>query len=86
MLAMERQIEVKEMRKQPIVAAGLALVALAFSAGVAQADPEPNDPNDQSNWPCGVSVGPIYGTAFGTIMGIRGGKPCPPPPAPADEH
>lgn len=74
------------MGRRPIVAAGLALVALAFSAGVARADPNPNDPNDQSNWPCGVSVGPIYGTAFGTIIGIRGGKPCPPPPAPAADH
>ena len=75
------------MRKQPIIAAGLALVALAFSAGVAQADPDPNDdPGAQRNWPCGVTVGPVSGTAFGTIIGIRGGKPCPPPPAPADQH
>jgi hypothetical protein len=71
------------MRKQPIIAAGLALVALAFSAGVAQADPDPNDPGAQSNWPCGVTVGPVT-TVSGTIIGIRGGKPCPPPPAPAE--
>jgi hypothetical protein len=76
---------VKEMRKQPIIAAGLALVALAFSAGVAQADPDPNDPGAQANWPCGVTVGPVT-TQSGTIIGIRGGKPCPPPPAPAEQH
>ena len=76
------------MRKRPIIAAGLALVAvasMAFSAGVAQADPDPNDPGNQANWPCGVTFGPVT-TTTGTIMGIRGGKPCPPPPAPADQH
>jgi hypothetical protein len=76
---------VKEMRKQPIIAAGLALVALAFSAGVAQADPDPNDPGYQPNWPCGVTVGPVL-TTNGTVIGIRGGKPCPPPPAPAEQQ
>ena len=75
------------MRKQSIIAAGLAVVALAFSAGVAQADPggDPNDPGNQANWPCGVTFGPVT-TTTGTIMGIRGGKPCPPPPAPAEQH
>lgn len=68
------------MRTQPIIGAGLALVALAFSTGVAQADPDPNDPGNQANWPCGVTVGPVT-TTTGTIIGIRGGKPCPPPPA-----
>ncbi|WP_141120000.1 hypothetical protein [Mycobacterium malmoense] len=72
------------MRKQPIIAAGLATVALAFSAGVAQADPAPDpadDPGNIANWPCGVTVGPVT-TTTGTIIGVRGGKPCPPPPAP----
>ncbi|WP_156765919.1 hypothetical protein [Mycobacterium sp. E342] len=72
------------MRTQPIFAAGLAVAALAFSAGVAQADPapDPNDPGNQANWPCGVTVGPVT-TTNGTVIGIRGGKPCPPPPPPA---
>ena len=78
------------MRKQPFIAAGLALVALAFSAGVAQADPDPNDPDPglPANWPCGVTYGPVR-VPIGTISGFRGGKPCPPPepaPAPAEEH
>lgn len=71
------------MRRQPIIAGGMALVALAFSAGVAHADQvgDPNDPGNIANWPCGVTVGPVT-TTTGTVIGIRGGKPCPPPPAP----
>ncbi len=77
------------MRKPPIIAAGLALVAFAFSAGVAQADyvdPDPNDPGLQTNWPCGVTVGPVTTDTGLRVIGIRGGKPCPPPPAPAEQH
>lgn len=73
------------MRKRPFVAGGLALAALMLGAGVAQADPDPNDPGLQANWPCGVTVGPVT-TVSGTVIGIRGGKPCPPPPPPADQH
>ncbi|WP_156689338.1 hypothetical protein [Mycobacterium sp. Marseille-P9652] len=73
------------MRKQAIMGAGLAFAALAFSAGVAQADPDPNDPGNVANWPCGVTVGPVT-TTTGTVIGIRGGKPCPPPaPAPPQQ-
>ncbi|WP_156745577.1 hypothetical protein [Mycobacterium sp. E1319] len=68
------------MRKQ-LLAGGLALAALLCSAGSAQADYDPSDPGLEANWPCGVTVGPVA-TVSGTIIGIRGGKPCPPPPPP----
>jgi hypothetical protein len=71
--------------RKPTIAAGLALVTLASSSGVAQADPDPNDPGNQANWPCGVTVGPVT-TTTGTIIGIRGGKPCPPPPPPTEQQ
>ena len=46
------------MRKRPIIAAGSALVVLAFGAGIAHADPDPNDPGEMRNWPCGYTFGP----------------------------
>ena len=71
------------MRKRPIIAAGSALVALAFGAGIAHADPDPDDPGESRNWPCGYTFGPVN-TDVGTIIAWRGNRPCPPPPAPAE--
>ena len=72
------------MRKRPIIAAGSALVALAFGAGIAHADPDPNDPGEERNWPCGYTFGPVntHGPV-GEIMAWRSPGPCPAPPAPA---
>jgi hypothetical protein len=71
------------MRKRPIIAAGSALVALAFGAGIAHADPD--DPGETRNWPCGYTFGPVNTHApIGTIMAWRYARPCPPPPAPAE--
>ncbi|MEE6134848.1 hypothetical protein SKC41_00690 [Mycobacterium sp. 050128] len=74
------------MHKRPIIAAGSALLALAFGAGIAHADPDPNDdPGEQRNWPCGYTFGPVNTHAqFGTIMAWRYARPCPPPPAPGE--
>jgi hypothetical protein len=70
------------MRGRLIIAAGSALVSLAFGAGIAHADPaeDPNDPGEQRNWPCGYTFGPVntHGQ-FGEIMAWRYARPCPPP-------
>ena len=75
------------MRIRLIIAARSALVALALGAGIAHASPDPGDPGDERNWPCGYTFGPVntHGP-IGTIMAWRGNRPCPPPPAPAEEH
>ena len=74
------------MRTRPIIAAGSALVALAFGAGIANADTDPNDPGETKNWPCGYTFGPVNTHAqFGEIMAWRSSRPCPaPPPGPAE--